>query len=128
MTDGTDPELTQAQAGEQVDGRVARWDEETFARLVGELVNDTAPRMFALVEEFGERDDGQVFAWGVQFDGRAALLTPEGRLLGTFGSAASAHTSFGLLTRLRLVWRDRDASTAEPAAEPADRRVDALRR
>lgn len=80
------------------------WDEATFDRLVRELVEDTAPRLFALVEECGERDDGRVFAWGVQFDDRAALLTHSGRPMGTFQSAVSAQRRFSHLATMRLVW------------------------
>lgn len=80
------------------------WDEATFDRLVRELVEDTAPRLFALVEECGERDHGRVFAWGVQFDGRAALMTHSGQPMGTFQSAVSAQRRFSSLATMRLIW------------------------
>lgn len=63
------------------------WDEAEFGGMVRELVADTAPRLFALVEECGEREDGWVFAWGAQFTDRATLLTHDGRPRGIFGSA-----------------------------------------
>jgi hypothetical protein len=49
-------------------------DEEEFAAGLEELVADFAPRLFALVEETGERVDGRIVAWGMAFDDRAEVI------------------------------------------------------
>ena len=37
--------------------------EAEFAQEINELVADEAPRLFAVVQEYGERADGRVAAW-----------------------------------------------------------------
>lgn len=48
--------------------------EEEFAALVAEMVNDEAPRLFAVVQEIGEREDGQIAAWGIAFEDHTAVM------------------------------------------------------
>lgn len=38
---------------------------EEYAELLAEMVAETAPRMFAVVEEYGERVDARVVGWGL---------------------------------------------------------------
>ncbi|MCA1671371.1 MAG: hypothetical protein LC799_03935 [Actinobacteria bacterium] len=37
--------------------------EAEFTELVGELVADEAPRLFAVVQEYGTRVDGRIVVW-----------------------------------------------------------------
>ncbi len=48
--------------------------EEEFTALVVAMVNDEAPRLFAVVQEIGEREDGRIAAWGMAFEDHAAVL------------------------------------------------------
>lgn len=78
--------------------------EDEFSALVQEIVDDYTPRVFALVEERGDRIDGRIFAWGLQFDERATVFCPEGRLFAKTTSADSAHRLFSRIRNLRLLW------------------------
>lgn len=82
---------------------VRSFSEEEFAELVQGLVDDHAPRVFALVEEIGERLDGGIFAWGLEFGDWAAVFRTERRFI-KCASAASAHGLFARAHALRLVW------------------------
>jgi hypothetical protein len=43
-------------------------DEAEFAQEIAELVAEQAPRLFAVVQEYGERADGRIAAWGMAFE------------------------------------------------------------
>jgi hypothetical protein len=82
--------------------------EEEFAELVTKMVHDEAPRLFAVVQELGKREDGRVAAWGLAFENRAQLVHSDGRSL---LSARSPERACWLLSRnpdvtARLVWVD----------------------
>ncbi len=80
--------------------------EQEFAQLVGELVTNEAPRLFALVEEHGERADGWLLAWGMAFDDHVEVVGIDGGLRGTFPSAERARWVFSRRVKVRLVWVD----------------------
>jgi hypothetical protein len=48
--------------------------EAEFAELINELVADEAPRLFAVVQEYGKRADGRIAAWGLAFEDRATIV------------------------------------------------------
>lgn len=85
--------------------------EEEFAQEVHELVADEAPRVFALVEEYGERVDGWIVAWGMAFEDHVEVVGMNGLRLHTT-SAQRAQRAFGRRRTIRLVWTD-------PARQPA---------
>ncbi|WP_320067148.1 hypothetical protein [Micromonospora sp. RTGN7] len=90
------------------ESRIAQFGtEEEFQQALVELVNDFAPRRFAICEEHGDRVDGEVFAWGLAF-GDGALLCDDARsLTGRFRDAGSAMRLFARTgRRLRLIWVD----------------------
>ncbi len=78
--------------------------EEEFAGLVGELVAVSAPRLFALVEECGERADGWIVAWGMQFEDHVEVIATDRGLRLSLTSVERAHETFSRLGRMRLVW------------------------
>jgi hypothetical protein len=80
--------------------------EEEFTRLVAELVTDEAPRLFALVEEHGDRADGWILAWGMAFEDHVELVGIDRGLRGTFPSAQRAQWAFSRQAKIRLVWAD----------------------
>jgi hypothetical protein len=91
-------------------------NEWEFAALVEGLVADFAPRLFALVEEEGERVDGRVFAWGMAFEDRAEVVGADRAIRGSFSSADSAHLVFSRCGKMRLVWFNPDAATPSDQA------------
>ncbi|HET9257398.1 MAG TPA: hypothetical protein VFO16_19655 [Pseudonocardiaceae bacterium] len=52
--------------------------EEEFTELVAGMVADEAPRLFAVVQEYGVRVDGRIAAWGMALDDRAEIVRVEG--------------------------------------------------
>jgi hypothetical protein len=78
--------------------------EEEFDRLVEELVADTAPRLFALVQECGERADSWVAAWGMQFEDHVEVVAVHRSLRLSLSSAERAHAVLSRLGTMRLVW------------------------
>ncbi|MEW1724223.1 hypothetical protein [Streptomyces sp. NPDC093109] len=53
-------------------------DREEFTTLLRDIVADTAPRLFAVVQEYGDRVDGRVAAWGMAFEDHAEVISVEG--------------------------------------------------
>lgn len=49
-----------------------------FAALLADMVTDAAPRLFAVVQEYGDRVDGRVAAWGMAFEDHAEVISVEG--------------------------------------------------
>ncbi len=78
--------------------------EEEFAEEVRGLVADEAPQVFALVEEYGERVDGRIVAWGMTFDDRVEVVTVHGGVHMSADSAERAHRAFSRCRKIRLVW------------------------
>ena len=95
-------------------------DEETFAGILEGMVADEAPRVFAIVQEYGERVDGYIAAWGMAFDHRAEVISVQGGLRISTRSAESALRGFdcGNRIRPRVVWVDPNAAT--PTDDLAD--------
>jgi hypothetical protein len=87
--------------------------EEEFAEEVRELVAADAPQVFALVEEYGERLDGRVVAWGLAFDDHVDVLGVNGVRHASLPSVERAHKAFSRRRKIRLVW----ASPATPRFE-----------
>lgn len=57
-----------------IDGLKPLGDETEFAALLNTMVVTSAPQVFAVVQEFGERLNGWVVAWGFAFDDRAEIF------------------------------------------------------
>ncbi|MFE6029613.1 hypothetical protein [Streptomyces niveus] len=96
-----------------------------FAREVYELVRDTAPRLFAVVEEYRastEEADAFVVAWGLGYaDDSAEIIAVEGHRRWQLANAEHIVRYFGRTQDLsvRLVWLaapDADPSTQSRAA------------
>ncbi|KWX00697.1 hypothetical protein LI90_1720 [Carbonactinospora thermoautotrophica] len=82
------------------------WSEEEFMAELTELAVSEAPRRFALCEVEGERWDGWVHGWGMEFPDGAVFFAPGSRQAGVFTSAQSALVLFSRSRNLRLVWID----------------------
>ncbi|MBP2320650.1 hypothetical protein JOF56_001035 [Kibdelosporangium banguiense] len=48
-----------------------------FTQLVSEMVTDEAPRVFAIVLEYGEHADAEIVAWGMALDDGAYVITTD---------------------------------------------------
>lgn len=88
---------------------------EEFAEPVNDLVTSQVPRLFAVVQEYGERADARVAAWGMAFEERAEIVSVEGRARMSVRCLDRAVRRFarGALVSARLVWVEQagDAAT-----------------
>lgn len=87
--------------------------EEEFAEEVRELVTEDAPRVFALVEEYGERVDGRIVAWGMTFGDHVEVISVNNALHVSIPSPERAQRAFSRRRKIRLVW----TSPAQPQSE-----------
>ncbi|MBE9373219.1 hypothetical protein IQ251_02035 [Saccharopolyspora sp. HNM0983] len=87
--------------------------EEEFAALLEGMVADFAPLVFAVVQEYGERIDGRIAAWGLAFDDRAEVVGVDSGLRMSLSTPERALRGFarGEHIRARLVWFNADAAT-----------------
>jgi hypothetical protein len=84
---------------------------EEFHQLMVELATDYAPRRFAVCEEYGDRVDGRVYAWGVAFEERVWLSADDRSLTGSFVNAENAMRVLRRTgRRLRLIWIDQPSA------------------
>ncbi|WP_422647458.1 hypothetical protein [Actinoalloteichus caeruleus] len=88
-------------------------DELEFAQILEEMVADEAPRLFAVVQEYGERVDGRIAAWGLAFADHTEVASVEGGLRTSLQAPEGALRLFacGSHVRARLVWFNPDAAT-----------------
>jgi len=97
-------------------------DEPEFAAILEEMVADEAPRLFAVVQEYGDRVDGRIAAWGMAFDDHAEIVSVKRGLRMSLQTPENALRmfKFGSHIRARLVWFNPDAATpAEDGDEAA---------
>lgn len=72
------------------------------------MVADEAPRLFALVQEYGDGVDGQIAAWGLAFENHAELIGADGGPEVHVSSVESAVWMFSRAAHMtaRVVWVD----------------------
>lgn len=68
--------------------------ETEFAEEMGMLVTEEAPRLFAVVQEYGIRVDGRIAAWGMAFEDHAEVVGVDGGLRMNLGSPERAPRLF----------------------------------
>ncbi|SNR68065.1 hypothetical protein SAMN06265360_11495 [Haloechinothrix alba] len=97
-------------------GKAPLCDEETFAAILSGIVADEAPRLFAVVQEYGRRVDARIAGWGLAFDDRAEVVSIDGALRMKLNAPEEALRGFGFGSHVsgRLVWFDPDAVTPDP--------------
>jgi hypothetical protein len=85
-------------------------DEAEFTELVGELVAEHAPRLFAVVQEYGERADGRIAAWGMAFEDYAKVIGVDRGVHLSLCSPERAMRAFSHRPHItaRLVWVNSD--------------------
>lgn len=79
--------------------------EAEFAEMVDEMIAGEAPRVFAVVQEYGERVDARIAAWGLAFDDRAKIVDLDGAFM-SLRNPERATQLFGRGDQIhaRLVW------------------------
>jgi hypothetical protein len=88
-------------------------DEPEFAAILESTVADEAPRLFAIIQEYGERVDGRIAAWGMAFDDHAEVVSVAHGMRASLRRPEDALRLFhlGSHIRARLVWFNPDAAT-----------------
>ncbi|XVS64666.1 hypothetical protein ACQPYE_00965 [Actinosynnema sp. CA-299493] len=89
----------------------AQWDREEFADVMRELAEQETPRLFALVEEYGDRADARVAGYGLAYPDRADVNSVEGDFPLRSQSPENARKLFEVSSRSRgvrvhVVWLD----------------------
>jgi hypothetical protein len=87
--------------------------ESEFAAILDGMIADEAPRLFAVVQEYGERVDGRIAAWGMAFDDHTEVVSVAGGMRMSLQVPENALRvfTFGSHIRARLVWFNPDAAT-----------------
>ena len=91
--------------------------EAEFNELVDELVADEAPRLFAVMQVYGEQVDGRIAAWGMAFEDHSDVVGVDGSAWMGLPSPERAVRMFARRQHItaRLVWVNPDP--ASPADE-----------
>lgn len=84
-----------------------------FAELVAEMVAGAAPRLFAVVQEYGERSDGWIAAWGMAFEDHVEVVSVNDAAVTSLRSLEHAVGGFSDPPNItaRVVWVNPDAAT-----------------
>ncbi|HEX7662687.1 MAG TPA: hypothetical protein VF444_24745 [Pseudonocardiaceae bacterium] len=109
----TPPPAPLGQAIPDPSGREPMCDEPTFAAILEGMVADEAPRLFAVVQEYGERVDARIAGWGMAFEDHAEVISVEGGIQANLDEPEGALSLFNRGSRIhaRLVWFNPDAAT-----------------
>lgn len=88
-------------------------DEQQFAATLEGMVADCAPRMFAVVQEYGRRVDARIAAWGLAGDDHADAFGVDRSLWMKLQAPDDALPAFiwGDHITTRLVWVNPNAAT-----------------
>ena len=98
--------LTQSHDIDDPSGLPQLCAEPEFSELVTEMARTEAPRLFAVVLEYGERVDAKIAGWGLAFEARADVISIEGRLRMTLPGPEQALRRFHTRPHVhpRLFW------------------------
>ena len=88
---------------------------ELFPAVLASYVADHAPRMFAVVQEYGTRADARIAAWGIAHEGRYDVVAPEGTVCLGGRRPEDVLRFFHFRDRIsaHLVWHDPSAATPD---------------
>ncbi|MGH3873262.1 MAG: hypothetical protein ACRDSR_17415 [Pseudonocardiaceae bacterium] len=111
----------------EIDPRVALCDQAEFAQELAELVADEAPRLFAVVQEYGERADGWIAAWGMAFEDHAEVVGLDRPINLHLSAPENACRVFSRRPHItaHVVWVNPEAATRPETEDPAQ--LDAMR-
>ncbi len=93
--------------------------EERFTAILDSIVADGAPRVFAVVQEYGDRVDGWIVAWGMAFDDHAEVVVVDSgwRMSLQAPDNALYHFAGDEHCTPRLVWVNPDAASSTEDSE-----------
>lgn len=79
---------------------------EEFTAIVDSIVADSAPRVFAIVHEYGDRVDGRIVGRGMAFEDRAVVVDVDGGMTMSLQTPHNALYYFAYDNHFtpRLVW------------------------
>ncbi|NHD18186.1 hypothetical protein G9447_13085 [Actinopolyspora sp. BKK1] len=88
-------------------------DEPRFVELLAGMVADHAPLVFAIVQEYGERVDGRIVAWGMLLEDGAEVIALDRRARMSLRTPEEALPLFRFGSHIgsRLIWFDPAAGT-----------------
>lgn len=95
------------------------WSAEQLTGLMRELAVAEAPRLFALMAEYGEGEDARVAGYGLAYADRADVNSVEGDFQLHSQSAESARTLFEISSKsagvrqVHVVWLDQTTTAAQ---------------
>lgn len=55
-------------------GTAVPWNEATFTDLIDDIVAESAPRAFAVVQVYGDRRDARIAAWGLAWEEQVEIV------------------------------------------------------
>jgi hypothetical protein len=86
----------------------ALFSEETYEQAVRGLVDEFAPRRFAIFQDLGEQFDGRVAAWGMAFDERFEIVDAQSSSWMSLASPDAALRQYGRQPGVtsRIIWLD----------------------
>lgn len=86
---------------------------EAFADFVDSWVADLAPRLFAVVQEYGERVDMRIAGWGIAHEDRADVFGVDGTIHKGVSRVEDVLRFFCIGSRVaaHLVWFDPERAT-----------------
>ncbi|PZS28506.1 MAG: hypothetical protein DLM59_14580 [Pseudonocardiales bacterium] len=81
-------------------------DEQEFTAILDAAVADEAPRLFAVVQVYGDRVDARIAAWGLAFEGHAEVVSSPPAVRMSLRAPKNCLRGFtiGSHVRARLVW------------------------
>lgn len=87
-----------------------------FAELMAEMVTDDAPKVFAVVEEYGTRVDARIAGWGLAYDNHVDVIRVDGGVHLGAASPENVLRRFGRRARItaHIVW---PAAAQDPGDE-----------
>ncbi|MBA0124380.1 hypothetical protein H0B56_02360 [Haloechinothrix sp. YIM 98757] len=96
--------------------------EPRFTEILEGMVADAAPRVFAVVQEYGDRVDARIAAWGMAFESHSEVVSVERGMRMSLQTPECARRGFawGSHIHARLVWFNADAITSAEEDEAPD--------
>lgn len=86
----------------------ALFSAESYEQAVREMVDDLAPRRFAIVQDLGDHYDGRVVAWGMAFEDRVEIVDAKSSSSMSLTSPAPALRQYARPPHItsRILWVD----------------------
>jgi hypothetical protein len=97
---------------------------ESYEQAVREMVDELAPRRFAIVQDLGDHFDGRVAAWGIAFDDRVEIVDTQSSSSMSLTSPDTALRQYARPPRITSRVMDRPGMNPVQAATNVYRHLD----